>query len=328
MVPVRNEAATLPALWSSVLEQTRPPDEVVIVDGGSTDGTVEVAHRLAAGDPRLRVVETEPATPGKGRNIGIRAASNEWVALTDAGIRLERRWLESLLAAAVDPAIRVVYGHYEPVVRTFFERCASLAYVAVPRETPAGRIRGPSVASMLLHRSAWEAAGGFPDLRAGEDLIFMSRLEALSVPTAWAPSAVVRWELRPSLGSTFRKFYEYSYSAVLGDRHRDWHHSILRMYLAASPFVVLAVARKRWVWATPALAGGCARVARSIARRREDHGVLWVLNPLQFAGVALIIGTIDVATFLGWARAVVAPGPRATARVPPEETVDRYSGRT
>src|SRR4051794_25912174 len=99
VIPMRNEEDSLGNLLVSIAKQTRPPDEVILVDGGSTDRTADLARELTAGDPRFRVIEAGPALPGRGRNVGIAAASHPWVALTDAGISLDRAWLEQLLAA-------------------------------------------------------------------------------------------------------------------------------------------------------------------------------------------------------------------------------------
>lgn len=305
VVPLRDEARTLPRLWASVQKQTVPPDEIILVDGGSTDGTAALARQLAEQDDRLRVIEAGPATPGRGRNVGMAAARHDWVALTDGGIALDPNWLEELLTVVTtEPGVGVVYGNYEPEVRTFFELCASLAYVGVLRDTPGGSMRGPSASSVLVHRSTWEAVGGFPDRRAAEDLIFFSRVEALGVPTGWAPSAIARWELRPSLAQTYRRFSLYSAESVLAGRHGDWHLKVVRYYAVAVPFVVLA-AVWHWSWTTVPLAGAAARVARSIWRRREGRGLPWVVHPARFVGVAVVIVTIDMAMFAGWARALV-----------------------
>ncbi|MBK7706931.1 MAG: hypothetical protein IPJ30_14500 [Acidobacteria bacterium] len=51
---------------------------------------------MVRGNDSMKLIRTDGATPGKGRNIGIAASRNEWVALTDAGIRLEASWLEEL----------------------------------------------------------------------------------------------------------------------------------------------------------------------------------------------------------------------------------------
>ena len=122
VIPVRDEAATVRDLLASIRSQTRRPDEVVIVDGGSSDGTATLLRQLADEDASLtvHVIEAGQATPGRGRNVGTAAARFEWIAYTDAGIRLDPMWLEELVAAAHrDASASVVYGTYEPIVETF-----------------------------------------------------------------------------------------------------------------------------------------------------------------------------------------------------------------
>lgn len=304
VIPVRNEEASLPALLESLRRQTLPPAEVVIVDGGSTDGTVALARRLAAGDGRVRVIEAGEATPGRGRNVGSAAASHEWLAFTDAGITLEPTWLERLTEVAVaDPSLEVVHGNYEPVAKTSFERWAALAYLPPKRPRPGGWMRGPVVPSTLLRREAWERVGGFPDLRAAEDLIFLERLGAHGLKIGWSPLATVWWNLPPTLRRTFRRFTLYSRHNVWAGRQHDWHYGVARKYALAVPFVALAFAHSPWWLAVP-VAATLARVAKSIWVKREGRGLLWLLNPVQFAGVALVLLTVDLATFVGWAQAV------------------------
>ena len=74
VVPVRNEAESIEKLIGSIARQTFPLDEVILVDGGSTDATVDIVEQLAKGDPALKLIKVDRATPGKGRNIGIEAA--------------------------------------------------------------------------------------------------------------------------------------------------------------------------------------------------------------------------------------------------------------
>jgi glycosyltransferase involved in cell wall biosynthesis len=303
VTPVRDEAATVQTLLDSIATQTRRPDEMVFVDGGSVDDTVERLRAARREDTRLRIIEAGEASPGLGRNIGIEAARHEWVALTDAGIRLEPTWLECLVeVAALDPSVAVVYGNYEPVVTSFFERCAALSYPPPKQARTGGSMRGPSTASMLLRRSVWESVGGFPDLRAAEDLIFIERIRQRGFKEGWSPQATVRWQLQPTLVRTFRKFVLYSRHNVWAGRQWDWHYGVARKYILALPFVVLAVAHSLW-WLVVPLLIQLARVAKSIWNRREGRGLLWLLNPAQFVGVAVILLTIDAATFTGWAQA-------------------------
>ena len=279
VVPVRNEEEALAQLVSSIRAQTRQPDEVVLVDGGSTDRTVELARELAAGDERFRVVEAGEASPGRGRNIGAGEARYPWLAFTDAGIGLDPEWLEGLAEQVEqDPAADVVYGNFEPVTSTFFERCAAIAYVS-PRvlHECGAPLRGRFIASALMRRDVWRRAGGFPDLRAAEDLIFMERVEALGSKTKWAPRAYIWWQLQPNLLRTFRRFALYSKHNVWAGRQRFWHYGIARQYLLALPFVVLAFLHSAWWLLVPAL-GLAARAAKSVWRHRDGRGLLWALN--------------------------------------------------
>ena len=297
---MRNEAPTLPALWETIQAQTRPPDEIIIVDGGSGDETVPICRRLTVKDDRVKLVETSGATPGQGRNIGIGAAKGEWIALTDAGIRLEPDWLERLVEVGrSNPRVEVVYGNYEPLVNSFIDQCSALAYVAPREDKPGGRMRGPSIASCLMKKTVWAAVGGFPDGRAAEDLIFMRRVEEAGFKIGWAPQASVWWQLRPDLMSTFRKFVLYSKHNVWAGMERYWHYGIARQYAVYLAAALLMIFHSLWWGLVPVLGFG-ARTLKSIWVRREGRGILWALNPAQFLGVAGILLTIDLATFLGW----------------------------
>lgn len=304
VVPIRNEEETIGALVDSIRAQNRPPDEVVFVDGGSTDRTVARARELTAGDSRFEIIEAGDATPGRGRNVGIAAAQFDWIALTDAGIRLETTWLERLVEVVErDDEVKVVYGNYEPVGDSFFERCAALAYVIPKQQRDGARIRGPFIASSLLRREVWKAAGGFPDLRAAEDLIFMERIREMGFRTGWAANATAWWKLQQSFKSTFRKFVLYSKHNVWVGRQWDWHYGITRQYLIALVFLILAIVHSPW-WLAVVGLGLIARTLKNIWRKREAKGLLWTLNPLRVACVAAIILTVDLATFVGWAQAI------------------------
>src|SRR5262245_44181655 len=176
VVPVRDEADTLEAFLTSLDEQTVPPGAIVLVDAGSTDSTGTMLEQYAGRRPHVQVVAAKAAFPGQARNIGVRAADTQWIALTDAGTIIEPQWLANLVAPAdSDPSIDVVFGTYEPLLSTTFQRCLALCFLAPGRLVGGRRYRGPSTASLLLKKSVWAEAGGFPeDLRACEDLLFRS----------------------------------------------------------------------------------------------------------------------------------------------------------
>jgi glycosyltransferase involved in cell wall biosynthesis len=308
VIPVLDEAATIGDLLVSIAAQTRQPDEVVIVDGGSKDGTLKILREARAGNPKIRVLEASKASPGLGRNIGISNARYEWIALTDAGIRLDPQWLANLVAAArAQPDLDIICGTFEPEIDSFFKECAAIAYVPIKTRLTEGIVRGPFIASSLVKRQAWYSVGGFPDLRASEDLIFFDELQRKGCKMGWAPGAVVHWELRPTLGRTMRRFTSFSSANVWGGQKRRWHYVVLGYYLVSVAFVVLAVFMSAW-WLLVPITIQLARVGKNIWFNRQGTGLFWVLNPLRFAYVMLITVAIDLATLTGWLIALLKPG--------------------
>ncbi|MBI1765369.1 MAG: glycosyltransferase [Acidobacteria bacterium] len=325
VVPVKNEADSIERLLASVAAQRRLPDEVILVDGGSADETcaiIERWHRQHGFAVPLRIVRVPAATPGKGRNLGIAAATHEWVALTDAGIRLEPEWLARLCAAVeADPTLEIVYGNFEAVTASFFERCAALAYVP-PKALRDGRLlRGPFIASSLLRRSLWERVGGFPDWRAAEDLAFMQQAAETGARTGWVADATVWWQLQPTLRRTLRKFVLYSRHNVLADWQRYWHYGVARQYTIGLACVGLAMLLSAWWLMLPVL-GWLARTAKSIWVRRAGRSLGWLLNPAQFISVGLILLALDLAMFVGWGQGWLEQRKRRLFAGPPKQNCE------
>jgi hypothetical protein len=244
------------------------------------------------------IIEARDATPGAGRNAGVERADYERVALTDAGIELDAAWLECLEAQAQNAD--VVYGGFEPFPGSLFQRCAALAYVA-PRK-PGPRGRGPFLASSLLRKRVWETVRGLPDLRAAEDLMFMERVGASGARIAYAPGARLWWRLQPNLRRTFARFRLYSRVSALAGRQRHWHYGIAKQYLVAAALLALGWRDRRWLLLP--VAGFLTRVVRSVGVRRDGRGLRWAVNPIRLGLVALVIVTVDAATFVGWAEAL------------------------
>jgi glycosyltransferase involved in cell wall biosynthesis len=303
VIPVRDEADNVGDLIGSIQAQTRPPDEIIIVDGGSTDGTLGEVRALVGEDPRAQIVQAGMATPGRGRNVGRSVARNPWIAFTDAGTRLDPHWLERLVdAAEQDPSAEVVFGSYQPQISSFLESCAVGAYIPAQQATPAGWWRGPSVASLLVSGDAFDGVQGFPDARAAEDQIFLERLQRNHIPITWAAEAIVHWQTPRSLSATYRRFRQYSYQNVLLGRQGDWHHGVARLYLSGVIGLALGLA---WDRRTLRLApvGPLARAAHNLWAHRREFGLAFVLNPVRIVGVAGLTLLIDAATFTGWAGA-------------------------
>ncbi|HKV32827.1 MAG TPA: glycosyltransferase [Pyrinomonadaceae bacterium] len=304
IVPVRDEEHSIRELLDSLLKQTRPPDEIVITDGGSVDATPQIIDEYIQQGAPVRLLRAGPALPGRGRNLGAAAAQFEWLAFTDAGIRLNRDWLETLVArAAQDAVVDIVYGSWEPVTDTFFKECAAIAYVPPPSPRDGIVARPRFIASTLLKREAWEKVGGFPeDLRSAEDLLFMDRLEAAGYRAVFEPRAQVHWNLRPTLGTTFKRFLVYSRNNIRAGLFRQWQATIVFRYAILLVFTVPAfIFDVRWIL-LPVGAWVFMMIARTVVSiRRNQHcfPASFSQNVARVFMIVTLLTVLDVAAIAG-----------------------------
>ncbi len=162
IVPIKDESDSIENLIVSINRQVFKPAEVILVDGGSTDDTLEIAENLIEGDSRFKLIRTPEATPGKGRNIGAENARFNWLSFTDASIKLDKQWLEKLVDKVKNnDEIDVVYGNVNPDISNLFEKCAMIAFVSPQKKNS---IREQFIASSLVKKDIWKQVGGFPDL--------------------------------------------------------------------------------------------------------------------------------------------------------------------
>lgn len=304
IVPVRDEENSIRELLDSLLAQTRPPDEIVITDGGSTDATPQIIEEYIRKGAPVRLIRAGAALPGRGRNLGAAQASFEWLGFTDAGIRLDNDWLEKLIARAEeDSRVDVVYGSWQPVTDTFFKQCAAIAYVPPPSLRDGVMIRPRFIASTLLRREAWRAVNGFPeDLRSAEDLIFMDRVENAGYRFVHEPHAQVHWDLRPTLGATFKRFLVYSRNNIRAGLFRQWQATILIRYAVLAALVVAAlIVEPSWVWFPIGawLLMLLARAVVSIRRNRVCYPASFLQNVMRAAMVMSLLAVLDAAAIIG-----------------------------
>lgn len=304
VIPVRDEERSIRELLDSLLAQTRPPDEIVITDGGSVDATTKIIEEYIHKGAPVRLIRAGAALPGRGRNLGAAQASCEWIGFTDAGIRLANDWLETLVAKAeADDSIDVVYGSWQPVTDTFFKQCAAIAYVPPPTSRDGVLVRPRFIASTLLRRDAWQAVNGFPeDLRSAEDLVFMDRVEQAGYRFVFEPRAEVYWDLRPTLWATFKRFLVYSRNNIRAGLFRQWQSTILVRYGVLIVLVIAALmVEPAWVWFPIGLwlLMLLARAVVSIRRNRTCYPASLFQNVMRGATVMSLLAVLDAAAILG-----------------------------
>lgn len=307
VVPARNEAIAIKPLLDALLAQTRPADEIIVVDAGSTDATSEIVRRYSG--LGVRLLEVGPALPGAARNRGLDAARHDWVALVDAGCVPQPDWLAQLDAgrSALGAKPGIVWGSHVLAVNGAWEEAQALVIGPVRRRP--GQRTSSSIASSLIHKELWRRVGGFrEDLRAAEDLLFFRSLRRAGASEVFSDRAIVTWQVAPSVAAFYRRLRTYSQHHARSGLWATWHLRVAVMDLVA---LCLAAVAARWPPAL-ALVGAATilRLGKSIQDRRGNvattrlhaSSVVRAAVLLVLADLAMWSGLADLAVKAVWAR--------------------------
>ncbi len=236
---VLNEGDNLHQVMHSIRAQTRQPDEVVIVDGGSTDNTIEILQSYSNELP-LKVIIEKGCNISEGRNRAIAEATGGIIAVTDAGVRLTDRWLEHITQPLLnDVSVQVVAGFFRVDPQTVFE--VAMGATVLPLEDEINpKTFLPSSRSIAFRKSASDAIGGYPEwLDYCEDLIFDIRLQATTSPFVFVPDALVYFRPRPNLRAFFKQYYLYARGDGKANLWLKRHIIRYATYFIALPFIFL-----------------------------------------------------------------------------------------
>lgn len=117
IVPAYNAEKTIRQSLDSILAQTRPVDELIVINDGSTDGTEKILQEYSDAYPacfRFRTVEN--GGQGRARNIGFELSSGDWIGYVDSDDWIDPEMYERLIAAAerenADLALCEVLAHF------------------------------------------------------------------------------------------------------------------------------------------------------------------------------------------------------------------------
>lgn len=304
---VKNEGGSIAQLLESLYYQTRPPDEVVIVDGGSSDDTLvrlrawENSRRLP-----LRVLVEPDCNISRGRNVAIAAARGPVIASTDAGVRLEPSWLANLLQpfesnGATELSPTVACGFFVPEAATIFEIAMAATMLPALADVNPNKFL-PSSRSVAFLKSAWEAVGGYPEwLDYCEDLIFDFRLRARSYRFVFVPAAVVHFRPRSNLLAFFRQYYRYARGDGKADLWRKRHVVRYLTYLIALPALLWLSITRSLLWVAFLILGTAIMLWTPYKRLLPAVKTLSTLDRLKAILLVPIIRlTGDIAKMLGY----------------------------
>ena len=222
IIPVYNGAAYLSEALDSILAQTFPVAELILVDDGSTDATAVVA---AGYSHRVRYIRQDNKGPGSARNAGLAVATGEFISFLDA----DDTWLPEKLArqiAALEAKPKTgmclthVQNFWSPELAHERDRLGDHPFTKP--------VIGYVCQALLARRQVFEKVGGFdPTLRIGEDTDWFTRARGAEVGKIVLPDVLVHRRIHGK-NISFEMYHSREARAALLEnviRHRKQQHS-------------------------------------------------------------------------------------------------------
>ena len=236
VLPVLNEAADLPRLLDQLNAQLTPPGgfEVLVVDGGSTDGTRELVLARSREWPLLRLIDNPGRRSSPARNLGARAARGEVVLFVDGHCSIPRSDYLLRLVTIFSESGAACLCRPQPLTGLAESRPWARA-IAIARHSPLGhhpdsdiygtepRVTQPHSAGAAYRREIFERVGGFDErFDACEDVEFNHRVDQAGFRAYVHPDLAVDYRPRESLTAFFRQMFRYGRGrGRLGVRHPE-----------------------------------------------------------------------------------------------------------
>ncbi len=210
VIPVKNEEKTILKLLESLETQTFNSFEAIIVDGGSTDQTTDIIAKFIKYRQNYKLMVIDGANRARARNIGVESASSDIIACTDAGVILDRYWLENLLKSFREEEAEFVSGVYVGTAESLLQRAIiELQYPKIDHLNAKTFL--PSSRSVAFKKHVWKEIGGYPEnLEKAEDTYFDLKALKLGYKFALVKNAKVYWPPRNSLKSLFSQYSSYA----------------------------------------------------------------------------------------------------------------------
>jgi glycosyltransferase involved in cell wall biosynthesis len=292
---VRNEEHSIGRTIDSILAQDRMPDEWIVADGGSADGTVEILEQY----PEIALLQLQ-GNIAQGRNAAIARSTGEIIVVTDAGTIHPAHWLRSLVEPlekgeadfTASPSAAIIESPFDAIQWMLLDQFCSGEF----------SWRSPSISSRSLafRHELWEECH-YPEwLDQGEDRWMIDRWIDRGAKKHWVRDATVQWEMRKAIRGFLRQHYLYMRGDGLANMRtvsnllRLFFYSILVVLVAIGCFLFPALYVAVTLWAFYLALSGASRFDVSV----EGQGA-WFKTRVLLGLPAALLG-MDLAKMAGY----------------------------
>jgi succinoglycan biosynthesis protein ExoA len=323
VIPVRNEARSLPSLLRSLVDQDFPPEdfEILVADGRSEDGTREVVSQFAAAGPvRVALVDNPKIRSGPGRNAGVTESNGDYVVFVDGHCQIPSHTLLRDTILLFESTGADCLCRPQPLLAPSSKRGEEIATV---RASTLGHGRDsliysldfsgfvdPASSGASYRSSVFDRVGMYDEeFDACEDVEFNTRVRKAGMKAYTDPRLAVYYEPRRKIPALFQQMSRYGRGRVkLAIKHPD---AILLsqfaplvllglLLIGAAAFLVGGMLRVALLL-TPVLYAALVAASTLVLARKRGLIFLWSA-PLIYAAIHLGLGTGMLVETLAQAR--------------------------
>lgn len=298
---VLNEKHNLADWLDGILSQTVLPEEIIIVDGGSQDGTWEILLDRSRQNSLVKVWQ-HSGNISSGRNFAISKAQGEIIVVTDAGCVYDIEWFKKIIEPILSGKSGFVATGFGPWFKpddNLLTRLIATATIPAPNEFKRNWL--PSSRSVAFRKEVWQKAGGYPEwIPLCEDVVFDLKIKKAGIFPEYVREVLVFWRPRTTLTKYFKQLFGYTRSDGHG---KLWFHRQMIRYGAYSLDIILLylAITVNWWFILILLAGLFDYMRRFWLRWSVFSKNLFLINKiLGFFLLPLVVAYGDVAKMCGW----------------------------
>jgi len=221
-ITIFNEEKGIKNLLTSLTDQNKKADEIVIIDGGSDDGTVDIVKKYKNNYTNIKLL-IKKCTRSEGRNLSVKNAKHNIIAMTDADCIAKGDWLKKITSPFKDNKVGIVAGYYDMKCESSLQEAFSVFLGIYPDDLNENFL--PSTRSIAFRKDIWKKIGGFTETEgnSAEDTDFNYKAVKNGARYFLAKDARVVWRTPDNFKEYINKIFSY---AKWDSENGEWIHPV------------------------------------------------------------------------------------------------------